>query len=90
MRYRKPHRVRRKKAIIKNSNVPLFVFGFIILSSLVYFLFFSDFFEIKEIIILGPQKVSQEEVRAVIKNGFLEKTTIFPRENIFLANLKET
>lgn len=89
MRYRKPHRVRRKKAIIKNSSIPFFVFGFIILSSLIYFLFFSDFFEIKEIIVLGSRKVAEKEIRAVIENEFLKKTTIFPGENIFLVNLKE-
>ena len=89
IRYRKPHRFKRKKSIIKNRFFWLGLFIFILFICISYFLFFSGFFRIEHVVVFGNKKVLKEEITKVAEEGLLEKTLFFPTKNIFLVNLKE-
>jgi cell division protein FtsQ len=56
---------------------------------LIYFLFFSDFFQIKEIVISGQNRVKREEIEKVIKENLEKKFFVFKGNNIFFANLDQ-
>jgi len=60
----------------KNKKI-FFIFTTLLFLGIIYLLFFSPVFNIKEIIVLGNKKVSSEE----IKNNLI-------RDNIFLTNNK--
>lgn len=66
-RYRKPHRIRRRKSIFKNKGLWALAFGFLVFGAGFYFFAFSDFFRIQAIIITGSQRVSKENLESVIK-----------------------
>ena len=65
MNYRRSNRIKRKKSKLKKV-LPLF-FVFLSFGLLTYFLFFSDFFTFKKIIISGNAKVSQEDLLMVVQ-----------------------
>lgn len=86
-RHRKPHRFKRKKPVVKNRFFLSGFFIFILFIAIFYFLFFSDFFQIEELVISGNKKVLKEEIIKVAENEFLEKKLFFPVKNILLVNL---
>lgn len=86
-RYRKPHRFKIKKSVVKNRFLLLGFFIFILFIAISYFLFFSNFFLIEEIIVSGNRKVLKEEIIKVAENEFLKKKLFFPVKNILLVNL---
>ena len=88
-RHRKPYRIKRKKPILKSQFLWFAIFIFIIISLFVYFLFFSDFFQIKNIIIGGNQKVSREKILSIIREEVARKNIFFPANNILIADLNE-
>ncbi|MFH1462449.1 MAG: FtsQ-type POTRA domain-containing protein [bacterium] len=75
--YRKPHQFRRKKTILKNKIFRLGILIFIIFGAVSYFLFFSDFFQIKKVFISGEKKVAKKDIES-----------FFPKKNIFLIDAK--
>lgn len=80
MRVKKSFKTRRKKSFFK-----LYLFCFFILaafSGLIYFLFFSSFFTIKEINILNNKEVPKQQ----IENAISLKLT----QNIFLADTEKS
>jgi len=82
---RPPRRHREKKEISWKSKIIIAWVLFLILV-LVYVLFFSPIFKIKETKISGNQAISNEDVQDSL-NGFLSKKILifFNRNNIFLA-----
>lgn len=82
---RHPRRDREKKEISWKSKLIIAWILFLILA-LVYVLFFSPIFKIKETKISGNQAISNEDVQDSL-NGFLSKKIliVFNRNNIFLA-----
>ncbi|MCK4453815.1 FtsQ-type POTRA domain-containing protein [Candidatus Parcubacteria bacterium] len=76
-KFRKLHRIKRKKSLLKNK---FFWFGVLILAivvSLSYFLFFHSFFQIKNIEIFGNEKLKTEQIESLIEKD----------KNIFLFNI---
>jgi cell division septal protein FtsQ len=89
MKYRKPHRIKRKKSILKSRFFWLTILILIFLGSLFYFLFFSSFFQVKNIFISGAEKISSDEIKNFVQNK-LEKKILFLRtKTIFLININE-
>src|SRR4030042_4867974 len=85
-RYRKPHKIRRKTSVVKNryfwfSFLILFIFG---ASS--YFLFFSEFFQVKEIKISGNQKIATDDIKKEVASLVSKNFMIFSSKSIFLTN----
>lgn len=66
--FRKPYRVKRKKSILKNRFFWIFILVLIIISGIIYLLFFSKFFKIKEIKVSGNREVSTNDISNIAKN----------------------
>ena len=87
--YRKPYRIKKKKSIFKNRFFWLSILTLVIFGSIFYFLFFSEFFQVKEIKIFGNQKVLREDLENLIREKIEQKILFFPSKSIFLANFSE-
>lgn len=74
-KYRKPHRIRKKKPIFRNRFFWLGILVLVVTGTIFYFLFFSEFFQVGKIIISGEEKVSKEEIKLFV-----------PRKNMFLID----
>jgi cell division septal protein FtsQ len=85
-KYRKPHRIKKKKSIIKNRFFWLLLLILIISIFALYFLLFSQFFKIEEILVSGNEKVSKEEIMGLIEKEVKRKKMFLPQDNIFLIN----
>jgi len=85
--YRKPHRVRKKKSIVKNRFFWLTLLILLFLGTFLYFLFFSPFFQIKEILISGNEEISAEKVKNIVEKNLEKKILFLSTKNIFLVNL---
>lgn len=87
--YRKPHRVRKKKSIVKNRFFwPALLFLFFI-GTIFYFLFFSTFFQFKKIIISGNEKISNQDIETEIIKKLEKKILFLSSKSIFLVNLNQ-
>jgi cell division septal protein FtsQ len=84
---RKRKRVKIKKPFYKKRNFWIFFSLIPLFTLFFYFIFFSNFFLVKKIEILGLTRIKEEEMRGLIyeklKENFLRK------ENIFLADYKK-
>lgn len=85
--YGKPYRIRRKKSILKNRLFRLTISVLMILGGIFYLIFFSPFFQIKEIKISGTEKISGEELKRSVESQIQKKLLFFPTKSIFLVNL---
>lgn len=84
--YRKPHRYKRKKSILKSRFFGLGILIFVFLSSVFYFLFLSQTFQIEKIITAGEKKVSKDELKLLIEKNLENKILFFNTKSIFLVN----
>ena len=89
MKFRKAHRIKRKKSILKSrffwlTSLILIVFGVVF-----YFLIFSPFFQVEKIIVSGEEKVSKEEIKELIKRNLEKKILFCKTKSIFLVNLNQ-
>ena len=87
--YKKPYRIKRKKSIFKNRFFWLGILLLIIIGSLFYFLFLYPFFDVKEIIISGNEKVKKEEIENLVKEQIQTDFKFLKNKNINLIKLKE-
>lgn len=85
--FRKPHKIKRKKPILKNRFFWLAILVLIVLGSAFYFFIFSSFFQLKEVKIIGCQMVSKERLRNLIWQTAEKKILFFSTKSIFLINL---
>ncbi|MGB2761975.1 MAG: FtsQ-type POTRA domain-containing protein [Minisyncoccales bacterium] len=76
-KFRKPHRIKRKKSLLKNKFFWFGAFFLTIVVLLSYFLFFHSFFRINKLEISGNEKLKTEQIE-----GLIEKD-----KNIFLFNI---
>lgn len=67
-RYRKPHRIRKKKSIFRKKWFWWLSSILIILGAGLYFFVFSDFFRIQAVIITGSKRVAKENLESLIKS----------------------
>lgn len=86
-KFRKVHQIKKKGSIFKNRFFWLGILFFVFISSFCYFLFFSEIFQIKKIIITGTEKVSKEEIMVVTEKQLENKILFFNTKNIFLISL---
>ena len=95
---RKPHRYKKRKPIYRYRIFWLIFLFLIVFISLNYFLFFSDFFQIKKINIddlnqdeiIEDREVAKEEIRELIDQETRNKVLFFPEKNIFFISLIKT
>ena len=86
MNYRRSHKIKRKKPKTKKILLSLFLFFSFV--GLIYFLFFSSFFTLKNIVISGNVKISQEELLEKVQSEIDSKKFYFIDNNILLFNLE--
>ncbi len=87
VRYRKPNSVKRKISIIKSKFFWVGILGLISVSLASYYLFFSETFQIENVIILGNQKIAKEDILKIIQDEFTRNNILSLSQNIFLANI---
>ena len=76
-KFRKQHRIKRKKSILKNRFFWVGFLFLIIITLVCYFLFFHSFFKIDKIEIFGNEKLKTEQIESLIEKD----------QNIFLFNI---
>ncbi len=86
MRYRRPHRIKKKKLIFSSRFFWLSTLTFTFITFLIYFLFFSQFFQVKKIIVTGDAKVSKENIKALVEDNLNIKILFFSTKSIFAVN----
>jgi len=74
-KYRRPHQFKRRKSFLRNRFFWLSILAVSAMAGFLYFLFFSDTFQIKEIRVEGEEEVSEERI-----------ISFFPLKNIFLID----
>lgn len=97
-KYRKPHRVKKRKSILKNRFFWLGILILIIFGGVFYLICLHSFFQIKEIKISGnsafteatadKQKVLFNEIQKIVNEKINQKVLFFSSKSIFLINLK--
>jgi len=85
-RYRKPYRIRRKTSVFKNRYFWLSLFVLVIFGASSYFLFFADFFQVKEINVSGNQKITSEDIKKEIDSLLSINFMNISSKSIFLTN----
>jgi len=88
-KYRRSHRIKRKKSLFKNRFFWLGILTLVIVVAFFYLLFFSEIFQVKKVIITGEEKVSKEELKLLIEKKLEKKIFFFKTKSIFLVNLNE-
>lgn len=68
-KYRKPHSYKRKKSVLKSRFFCLGVLIFLLSFGLVYFLFFSSFFQLEKVVVSGEEKIHEEQIASFIPPG---------------------
>jgi len=84
--YRKPYRVKRKKSIFRNRFLWLGILIFIFITSSLYFLFFSGFFQVEKIIVTGEEKVAKEDIKLLVEEKLEKKILFFKTKSIFFID----
>ncbi|MCP6719135.1 MAG: FtsQ-type POTRA domain-containing protein [Patescibacteria group bacterium] len=88
IKYRKPYRIKKKKPIFYNRFFGIFLLISVFTVLISYFLFFSQFFQVQEIIISGNERISEKEIIGIIENELTrEKLGFLSSKNIFLVNI---
>ena len=84
--FRKQHRIRRKTSFLKNRYFWLSFFILVIFGASSYFLFFADFFQVKEINISGNQKITTEDIKKEVNSLLSINFMNISSKSIFLTN----
>ena len=81
--------MRKKRSILRNRFfwIPLLILFFS--GAIFYFIVFSSIFQIKEIKIVGNEKIQTKDIENFIGEKINQRLLFFPARNIFLINLKE-
>ncbi|MDI6591725.1 MAG: FtsQ-type POTRA domain-containing protein [Patescibacteria group bacterium] len=86
--FRKPYRVKRKKSIFKNRFFWLGILILIGIGTIFYFLFFSEIFQVKKIIVTGEDRVFKEPVQSIVQKELEREILFFKTKSIFLVDLE--
>jgi cell division protein FtsQ len=86
--FRRQHRIRRKTSFLKNRYFWLSLFVFVIFGTSSYFLFFADFFQVKEIDVSGNQKITSEDIKKEIDSLLSINFMNISSKSIFLTNFR--
>lgn len=83
--YRKPRRIKKKKSIFGNRFFWLALLFLIFIGIIFYLICFLPVFQIKEIKVIGNQKLSTEDIRNLIEENISQKFLFFNSKSIFLV-----
>lgn len=82
--YRKPYRIKKKKSIFRNRFFWLSILVLLFFGVMFYLICFAPFFQIKEIKIIGTQKVSTTDLENFIEKKITQKFLLSQSKSIFL------
>jgi cell division septal protein FtsQ len=88
-RFRKPHRIKRKKSILSNRFFWLGILILAILGAIFYFLFFSEIFQVKQIIVTSEKEAIKEDLKLLIEKELEKRILFLKTKSIFLVNLNK-
>ncbi len=92
-KYKKPHRIKKRKSIFRNRFFWLGILILIIFVGIFYLISFYSFFQVKVIKISGNEKVATEDLNNLVNTKITHPFSIFWwkifSRSIFLANFKE-
>ena len=86
---KKSRRYKKKKAFYQNRYFWLILVSLIFLISLFYFLFFANYFQVKNINFDGLKEVSEEKLISLIEPYLENKVLFFQSKSIFLINFNK-
>ena len=84
---RSPHRIRTRKSVFKKPGFWIFLGIVAFISTLLYFLLFLDYFQVKTINVFGNEKVSAQDIQSVVLKEVRKNIIFFESKSIFLASL---
>lgn len=87
--FRKPYRVIKKKSIFKNRFFWLGILILIILGGIFYSIYFYSFFQVKEIKIVGNQKVASKDIDDLAQSQIWGKILFTQTKSIFLVDFNK-
>jgi len=85
-KYRKPYRIKRKKPFFRNRFFWLSISFLLFIGGIFYLICFVSFFQIKEIKILGNQKISAANLENIVKENITKNFLFFNSKSIFLLD----
>jgi len=88
-RYKKAYRYKRKKSLFKKRHFWLALLLLLVAAALLYFLFFSPFFQIKEVNLSGEEKLSRQEILSVVQEKLDKKILFIPTRSIWALDTGE-
>ncbi len=84
--YKSLGRTEMESGVSLRGKATLFVF-FLIIIAAGYVLFLSNFFQVKRAVLVGNEKIKEEDIKEVMKNVIGEKRFfVFSGDNLFLVN----
>ena len=87
---KKSYRTRKKRSIFRNRFFWVSLLFLAVIGGLIYSLFISNIFEIKEIIITGTEKIQKADLENIVDGNNNRKIFFFlPANNLILTNTKE-
>ena len=87
--YRKPHRFKKNRPIFHNRFFWLGVLTVTLIGFVIYFLFFSETFQIERVIISGEERAPRDNLEEMVENRLNNKVLFFNTKSIFSINLGE-
>lgn len=84
--FRKPHRIKRKKSILKNRFFRFAILFLIFGSAVFYLLIFSATFQVDKIVVTKEKKVLTQEIKDLIGKEIESKVVFFSTKSIFLVD----
>jgi len=88
-KYRRPHRIRRKKSPFRSRVFWINFLVLIFLGTIFYFAAFSQLFQIKKFSISGNQKIQSHELETFVREEIDQKILFIHTESIFFINSGE-
>jgi len=85
--YRKPHLLKKEKPLLRNKYFWLGTVCLVLAVSLFCFLFFSDLFQVNDIVIIGEDRVERQELFNFIDSRLANNVLFTPTRSIFFLNL---
>lgn len=86
--WKKPYKVKKKKALLKNVYFRLFLLFAFLASGVFYLLCFSPFFQLKGVEVSGNQKVETKTIENFIRGKMSKKILFFKTSSVFLTSSK--
>jgi cell division septal protein FtsQ len=87
--WRKPHRYKRKKSILRSRFFWFWILIFFFVGAVFYFLFLSETFQAEKIVVAGQEKASKEEIERIMEGKLENRIFFFPTRSIFSVCLIE-